>query len=291
MRSTGVVKLGSSAVGDFLELPCGRCIGCKLDKRRSWMVRICHEAQLYDSNVFATLTYSEDFLPPSRSLEYRDFQLFVKRLRRDVSGVTVGPDGRRPVRFFVSGEYGEKWSRPHWHAILFNVRFRDSVRWLNGTVRSRQCEELWKKGDVVLGRVTPQSAAYVAGYTMKKVLGPRARLYYEDVLDVRTGELSRRRPEFVCMSLKPGIGAGWYSRFASDVFPVDYAVIDGSKRKVPRYYLERYRKEGDPADVELLLNARYERAMEQRGESTPERRAVREEDALRREALFGGREL
>lgn len=293
IRLSGEVILGTKGAGrgDKLELPCARCIGCKLDKRKAWAIRIMHESQLYDSSVFVTLTYDDEHLPASLSLEYSDFQCFMRRLRKEVVGSTVGPDGGRPVRFFVSGEYGARGSRPHWHAILFNCWFKDSVRFVNDTLRSKQCEDLWRGGDVVIGSVTSASAAYVAGYTMKKVHGPRARLYYEDVVNVRTGEVSRRRPEFVRMSLKPGIGAWWYRKFAGDMFPNDIAVMDGKRCKVPRYYWNRFQLDADPGLVEELAYDRYLRAMEQRGESTPERRAVREEDALRRETFYGERKL
>lgn len=275
----------------FMELPCGRCIGCKLDRARSWAIRITHEAQLYDSNLFLTLTYSEQCIPRNFSLEYADFSGFMKRLRRRLSGVTRLPDGRLPIRFFCCGEYGGQTKRPHYHAILFNARFPDMVGLANGTFRSNLCEELWQKGNVVIGSVNGRSAAYVAGYTLKKVHGRAAAEHYEDVVDIGTGELISRRPEFVVMSRRPGIGAGWYEKFGSDVFPGDKAVHDGKVHKVPRYYFEKFKRVGDAGVVESILEERYRRASEKPEESTPERRAVREEVALRRSEMFGGRGL
>jgi len=43
-----------------LALPCGRCIGCRLERARQWSVRVMHEASLYEENCFVTLTYSEE---------------------------------------------------------------------------------------------------------------------------------------------------------------------------------------------------------------------------------------
>ena len=75
-------------------------------------------------------------------------------------------------------------------------------------------EELWGKGHVQVDDVTPQSAAYVAGYAQKKVYGRRSSTAYCTV-DAATGEvLQERRPEFVAMSLKPGIGYWWYRKYA-----------------------------------------------------------------------------
>lgn len=290
---SGVLTVGYAREDAYpLELPCGRCIGCKLDRARAWSIRISHEAQLYDSNVFATLTYNDDELPKSLSLEYRDFQLFVKRLREQVVGVSPDAEGRRPLRYFVSGEYGGRTKRPHWHCVLFNVRFPDPEPRYDGNYRSDLCEAIWGKGEVVCGGVTQQSAAYVAGYTLKKAYGEAARDHYEDVVDLRTGEVFSRRPEFVRMSLKPGIGAGWYAKFRRDLFPVDHAVVEGKCWKVPRYYWLKFQWDGDPNVVEEVAWQRELLAMEQPPEeSSPERRAVREELALRRSVQFGGRGL
>lgn len=284
----GVVKIGeggSFAVESF-QVPCGRCIGCKMDRARSWAIRISHEAQLYDSSRFATFTYSDNHLPGSKSLVYRHFQLFMKRLRKRVSGCSVGPEGDRPLRFFCAGEYGTRRKRPHFHAILFNLRLEDEVAWHNGSRYSSLLERLWKLGSVQLDEVNASTAAYVAGYCHKKVYGQAAGMHYE-VVDRETGEVtSVRRPEFIAMSNRPGIGAWWYRRYKNDLFPMDAAVVEGKRWKVPRYYWERFRKDADPALVEELEYGRFLRAQESRAESTPERRAVREEVAQARISFF-----
>lgn len=265
--------------GDKLELPCGRCVGCRLDRAREWSIRITHEAQLHDSNLFVTLDYAPAHLPESHSLEYRDFQLFLKRLRKEVG----------PVRYFVSGEYGSRFKRPHWHTILFGCRMPDAQRLYNGTFRSTLMERVWQKGRAVIGEVTPQSAAYVAGYTQKKQYGRAAREAYEDVVNVRTGELTSRRPEFCRMSLRPGIGAEWYRRFGSDVFPGDRAVQDGKELKPPRFYFKKFQK-SNPMMAEEVAYRRYEKALAvPREESSAERRAAKEECMLARERLYGER--
>lgn len=277
--------------GRAFEVPCGRCIGCKLDRARAWSVRIVHEAKLYDHNLFATFTYCDDELPESRSLEYRDFQLFMKRMRKRIRGDVGGPEGGYPLRFFCAGEYGGRTGRPHFHAVLFNARFGDEVRLSSGRLSSRLAEELWSHGAVVLDEVNQATAAYVAGYSLKKVHGARARDFYEDVVNLRTGEVSRRRPEFVTMSRRPGIGAWFYRRFHGDLFPEDHAIVDGKRWKVPSYYWNKFRLEGDPAVVEALEEKRYLRAAAQLEESSPERRAVREELAERRQEFFTERGL
>ena len=65
-----------------LTLPCGQCVGCRLERSRQWAIRCVHEASLHQDNCFITLTYAPEHLPSDNSLHYRDFQLFMKRLRK-----------------------------------------------------------------------------------------------------------------------------------------------------------------------------------------------------------------
>jgi len=280
--------------GYKLELPCGHCTGCLMDRRRDWSVRCTHESQLWDSNLFVTLDYAPEHLPASLSLEYTDVQNWLKRLRKSVRGVSAGPNGKYPVRFFLSGEYGPRGGRPHWHSILFNVDFADKVQLLNGSWRSSQAEKLWGKGQVVIDAVTPASISYVAGYTTYKMYGRNNQDQYEDVVNLATGEVTSRRPELVSMSRRPGIGAWWYDKYKSDLFgsaeaPHDFAVIAGRKGKVPQYYWRKFQESEDNM-VEDLREARYERArLRDVNEGSPERRAVREESLLRRVRTFSAR--
>lgn len=213
-----------------LKLACGQCIGCRLDRSRQWAVRCMHEAQMHESNAFVTLTYDADFLPQNGSLHYGDFQAFMRRLRKKLG----------KCRFYMCGEYGDLHSRPHFHACLFGVNFDDKVFLATlpsgGKIyRSAVLEELWPFGYSSIGDVTFESAAYVARYICKKVTGPMAAAHYERV-DDSTGEVYFLVPEFCHMSLKPGIGFGWFEKYGAEVFPDDYVIVRGAKSKVPKYY-------------------------------------------------------
>lgn len=250
-------------------LPCGQCIGCRLERSRQWAVRCVHEAQMYDDNCFITLTYSNDFLPPDGSLSVRDFQLFMKRLRKRFG------DG---IRFFHCGEYGEKFRRPHYHALLFNFDFVDKTLWkeVNGQklYRSKALEELWPYGHSSVGTATFESAAYVARYIMKKVNGDDSFLHYANV-DVDTGEvLSVLKPEYTTMSRRPGIGKAWFDKFGSDVFPRDEVVVRGKKMRPPKYYDSVYELI-DPDDALRIKVRRRAAAKVHSDDCTPERLHVR----------------
>jgi hypothetical protein len=193
-----------------------------------------HEAQLHEHNWFITLTYDDDHIPQYGSLHYPDFQKFMKRLRKVANS---------SVRFYMCGEYGDEFSRPHYHACLFNFEIPD-LQVLKRTAKhvlytSKLLERLWPFGFVTIGHVTPESAAYVASYCIKKIVGKNADDHYQRVYPI-TGEIVKLTPEFARMSLKPAIGKDWITKFTTDVFNghgSDSVIMQGGfKMKPPRYY-------------------------------------------------------
>ena len=257
-----------------LSLPCGQCVGCRLERSRQWAIRCMHEAQMHEKNCFITLTYDDAHLPSDRSLHYRDFQLFIKRLRKRYPG--------RRIRYYMAGEYGENFGRPHWHACIFGIDFDDKKLWKRTPAnsilyRSSDLELLWPFGYSSIGDVTFESAAYVARYIMKKVTGKNADKHYQEI-DPDTGEITNRKPEFTKMSLKPGIGYEWYKQYTSDVYPNDYVVVRGKKVKPPKYYDKKY-KIDNPYEFDELLYIREKSAKLRHEDNTLERLAVKEQVA------------
>lgn len=215
-------------------IPCGQCIGCRLNYSRQWAIRCIHEAQMHKNNCFITLTFSPEALAARKnpqSLEMREFQLFMKRLRKKYG---------EGIRFFHCGEYGEKNKRPHYHALIFGHDFNDKQLWnqKNGIKLyiSDELKELWPYGFSTIGDVTFESAAYCARYVLKKVTGDAAADHYT-YTEPETGEVINIKPEYCTMSRKPGIGYNWLQKYKSDVYPHDYVVIrDKIKVKPPKYY-------------------------------------------------------
>lgn len=256
---------------DYLQLPCGQCVGCRLERSRQWATRCLHEASLHSENAFITLTYDPANYPPGGSLDYSHFQKFLKRLRKQISP--------KPVRFYMCGEYGPELQRPHYHACLFGVDFPDKIPWKKtesgSTIyRSAFLERLWPFGFSSVGDVNFESAAYVARYIMKKITGDLAASHYENI-DPDTGEIVSRVPEFTHMSLKPGIGRRWFEKWSSDIYPHDYVVVRGKKSRPPRYYdiLQAIKT------PEAMESTRLERVLRGRvhvDDNTDERLAARE---------------
>jgi len=259
---------------DPIALPCGGCVGCRLERSRQWAIRCLHESRLYEQNCFITLTFSPESLAAREvpeSLDVRDFQLFMKRLRK-----RFGPK----IRFFHCGEYGEQYGRPHYHACIFNFDFPDKKFWkmVNNLplYTSEILEELWPHGFCSIGAVTFESAAYVARYIMKKINGEDAFAHYNEI-DEDTGEiLLTRKPEYVTMSRRPGIGKDFFEQYWRDFYinGNDSVVLRGRKVRPPKYYDTQY-EVAHPEDFQRIKSKRKSLAVLNQSDSTPERLSVR----------------
>lgn len=193
---------------DAMAYGCGQCLPCRVKKRRLWTNRIMLESMCHEDNAFVTLTYSDDHVG--------DYSLVPEHLKKWQKLLRYHSD--IDLRFFSVGEYGEKTKRPHYHAAVFGFKGCAS---LNPKCPCMWCETLrrsWKKGHVLNGTLTKDSASYIAGYVTKKMTdrNPQekylkllskdekiAKKYKEKVID----ELNGRHPEFARMSNRPGIGA------------------------------------------------------------------------------------
>lgn len=256
-------KFGVSPIdAQNLQIPCGQCVGCRLERSRQWAVRAMHEASLYEDNCFLTLTYDDEHLPADLSLVRAAPVNFMKRLRK-----MYAP---KVIRVLYCGEYGDDLGRPHYHLCLFNHEFEDKTFWKKTRefrlYNSEALSKLWPFGFAVIGSLTFESAAYVARYSMKKVTGKFADEFY-----------SGRVPEFGGFSRNPGLGSGWLDKFGeSDVFAYDEVVVRGVSCKPPRFYDKRL--EALYPDAFLRTKAaRIERAMTKVDDNTYDRLLVKEQ--------------
>lgn len=225
-------------------VPCGQCIGCRNNRSESWATRMVHEAQLHKHNAFLTLTYNQKHLPLDGSLNPIEVTLFLKRLRERIYP--------KKISYFYCGEYGENYSRPHYHMALFGYDFsEDRVQHRkceSGYVyRSPLLEELWPFGYSEIGNLEYDSARYIAGYIQKKITGKNASSQYEITLP--SGEISQILPEFARMSKNPAIGLNWIKKYADDIYNYDCATVGGKKLKTPAYY-DKFLQKHDPARYE-----------------------------------------
>lgn len=285
-RSARGVSFVDTVDSSKIKLPCGRCIGCRLERSRQWAMRLVHEKRFHERSSFITLTYDEKHLPEDRSLNVKHFQDFMKRLRKE--------EGENRIRFFHAGEYGAKRGRPHYHAIIFGQDFRDERGEIESsprgdiTWRSPQLDRLWPFGLNRVGEVTFESCAYVARYVTKKISGSwnenpakccdgahPDRRHYERICET-TGEIFELKPEYATMSRRPGLGAAHLEKYLPEIYPADEVVCRGHPTKPPRFYdrqLEKmnpslYAEMKDQRECALMLSPMKDR--------TPDRLRVRE---------------
>lgn len=237
------------------QLPCGKCLECRLEYGRQAAVRCVHESMIHEKNCFITLTYSDENLK-SPKLQYSDFQEFIKKLRdqrfRDLlktNGLTrkqwsqLSKEERSnlydpiAIGVFVTGEYGDLTKRPHWHALLFNYRPDDLVHIRNNDrgdriYKSETLDKLWGHNNYELrpneiGDVTFESAGYCARYAAKK-------LVHGNDQDHDYQPIHKR-------SSKHAIGKRWLEKYWKDIFGHGICWVHNSqgvpqKVPIPRYY-------------------------------------------------------
>jgi len=277
-QTNGQVLFTDKKGGDPLTVPCGQCLGCRLERSRQWAMRCVHEASMHEHNVFITLTYDNEHIPPDGGLKKSDFQKFMKRLRKYAAPTKI--------RYYHCGEYGDNTNRPHYHAILFGWNFDDWVYLFDSNsgcpiYTSPTLEKIWGKGFVTIGHVTFESAGYVARYCMKKLNGPLKNQVnkktglkpYERIVNYASKPIEVM-PEYSTMSRRPGIGRDWIARYTRDVYPKDFTTIRGMRMRPPTYY-DAYLKQMEPDLYDFIKNCR-DLAAYTSDENTGERLSARE---------------
>lgn len=233
-----------------MSVPCGQCIGCRLEYSRQWAVRCMHERQMHDESCFLTLTYDQDNINDMASVYKRDVQLFIKRLRKRLTnGLGL------KIRYFMCGEYGDRSSRPHYHGLLFGYNFPDKELFKRHDgidyFTSKELDGLWSIegktiGFSLISEVTFESAAYVARYATKKITGERAKEYYDG-----------KESEFALMSRN--IGKEWLEKYKEDIYNYDSVVEEGGiKMRPPKAYDRMIDKMGEKF-VERMKKIREKR--------------------------------
>lgn len=254
----------------FLYVPCGQCIGCRLDYAHTWAVRCVLEQKftLPDSCYFLSLTYEDEYVPKSigsdvdletgevsqffetLTLRYKDPKDFMKRLRINA----WRRYGIENIRVYYCGEYGSITSRPHYHFILFNFAVPRSDLHLRREpsqtgyplYNSDLVTDCWPFGFGVLGSLSYNSACYTAGYMIDKKKGLDS-VQYEKLGVV---------PPKSFMSNRPGIARRFYDEHKDFIYENDCLGIAVGGKLVspspPKYFDSLYVQEhGDDSLIDL----------------------------------------
>lgn len=195
-----------------VSVPCGKCLACLTRKRNEWTFRLEIEHRYSAGALFVTLTYDQKHNP--YGLQKRDCQLFLKRLRKKVG---------RGVRYYLVGEYGSKFGRPHYHVLLFGCTDKQAIK-------SSWCD---RNGDPIglvhFGNVTQASVAYCTKYVIQKA----------DETTVVDGRGTEIQKPFTLMSRGYGIGGRYLTDEMVQWHREDdrnYILRDGRQLGLPAFY-------------------------------------------------------
>lgn len=195
-------------------VPCGKCNFCLMQRQHDWSFRLRQELKTAETAVFLTLTYDDSQIkinPESglSTLDKRDLQLFIKRLRKESSLISSSR-----LRYYNVGEYGTKTSRPHYHSIMFNLPH----------ILVQQVPDIWGHGHCQVGDVNPASIHYVTKYIINR---------YDDY--------EGREKPFAMMSKRPGLGSNYvntHAKWHKDDLR-NFTQVNGVKSRLPRYFKEK----------------------------------------------------
>lgn len=200
-----------------MEVPCGRCIQCRIARSREWVCRLTAELSEWDDACFITLTFSDENLT-DLSLDKSELQRFFKRLRKSL--------GERKIKYYACGEYGDTLGRKHYHAIVYGLSVKEGRKLVSDS---------WPYGRVSVDLVIPERISYVAGYVQKKLIKDKVFVEEHDGL----------LPPFMVAS--KGLGASFCDKNAERLMNDLYVrSVDGKVYALPRYYKKRL---GIPSDV------------------------------------------
>lgn len=243
---------------EFIPVPCGKCLACRLAYSREWANRIVCESFSYPKDLcwFITLTYapeSEPLLLNDKgilSLQRKHIQDFKKRLRsyykRNYNHIGI--------RTFECGEYGTRTMRPHFHIICFNLPIDDKEYFFTNELgdlvyKSSLIEKLWGYGQISIGELNYKTASYTARYVMKKQKGFNAQIYADMEIT----------PPFVSMSLRPGIGADFCTSKLENIYSNDKIYLPMGRVVSPsRYFDKQYALKYGQSELDRIKAKRRE---------------------------------
>lgn len=212
---------------ESITVPCGHCVECEKQKAQEWSIRCMHELKYHKRACMITLTYNDMRLPVD-GVRKADLQGFMKRLRRyaDYHGEKISSS----IRYFGSGEYGEKGGRPHYHIIIFgwcptDLKFFKHDKRGNPIYLSNSLATIWGKGFVSVGiDLSQKTVMYCAKYLQKGA------------------NFDGQNPPFTLQSRKPMIGYDWLMANREKVEKDGFIYTQMGKCPVPRAYKDYLRR-------------------------------------------------
>lgn len=233
-----------------LIVPCGRCPQCLANQRQEWVFRLRVEQERSLFSLFVTFTYDDEHLPDDYSVNKRDVQLFLKRLRKRIGS----------FRYYLISEYGDHTFRPHYHGLFFfSNTFKDKKKLYDDFTSA------WQNGFCKFGQVEEGSIVYCTKYCLKK-----------------SKQIPGQKALFrLCSKMNGGLGYDYLAKMAKwhlNSQNYDFVSWHGVTCRMPKYYKDKMfivEKELNPLFVEqrkeLIVERSYSKHMDKFKEFIAER--------------------
>lgn len=220
----------------YIPVPCRKCPTCLQARTNNWVFKLMQEDKTHALSYFVTLTMDNEYMNAVKgkktkrkdstytnitpngfmSLRKQDVQLFIKRLRKNISKTH-----NNVIKYYAVGEYGGTTFRPHYHLIIFGANVMD-------------IEQAWSLNGKLIGHVTCDQVngatiAYTAKYMNKGKIIP---VHAND----------DRLPEFQLSSQKMGLNyiTPQIIRYHNADITRNYVTLDGGvKLAMPTAYRQK----------------------------------------------------
>lgn len=202
-------------------LPCGDCMGCRVDSLLLWQAR-CNTEYIKYRSAFVTFTYDDLHLPYNSgallpTLRKLDFHKYMDNLKHKVKKLPfLGQGCTKNYSFFGNGEYGDSFARSHYHVLFFGLDYADCRKLFIDT---------WKNGSIKCLPVLSGGIRYVVDYMTKNLSGEMAEAEYDATL--------RERPFKSCSR---GLGAEFFFAHREEINDTGFIKMGSRSVPIPSYY-------------------------------------------------------
>lgn len=226
---------------EYMTVPCYHCLNCRTDRVNTFIDKAEYELIKYGCGAFVTFTYDDPHLFQNsfidshtgktlNTINKKDGKDFLNRLNKLVHKEAdrlkkLGVENklcRTDYKYVISSEYGDKFSRSHFHCLFFGLDFA-------------YCERLfWRawnfKGSIQVGSIKNGGIAYCIKYINESSHGINDFYKY-----------TYHHLEKPSSSHSLGFGEGLYLSQLKHIKDTGCYSWHGKERPLPSYYKNKYK--------------------------------------------------
>lgn len=238
MRCVAPILGKGSTRGDPRWVPCGICGYCLINKQQDWEIRLGEEYKHSPWTWFITPTYNEQAIPWTlqdkpllrthfgehlnvTTLYKPHMQAYIKRLRKANEKYTD-----LQLRYYLCGEYGERYGRPHYHIIAFN---------LHPATILKHVAPLWYTDD-------PQHPAGIIEASLVQSMEDVSNYVASYIVQAHHGKKSIYQRPFSLMSRRPFLGHQYLAKHGQRLKERGLPYLERGpvhKQRIPRIYKDK----------------------------------------------------